>query len=355
LNIPTAAVIGCGRIGTFTRPELRQGLPRGTVPVNHAEAIQACNNLRLVALCDINRDSLGRASLDYGVANGYTDFRSLIQEIRPAIVSIATRTAGRCEILKFAAEHGVKGIYIEKPISNSVAECREAIAVAVSKGAHLSYGTYRRFMDIYRYAKDLLRQGEIGELLQISVELGQTLLMWNHPHSIDMMLYFSDCCEVEYVQGACRFGAAYDESRQLLDDDPVVEQAIIKFKNGVSGVVVSRGGGNVTLCGTKGNLVIAADGSWIDLQKKNQNTPYFTQISRLEVEPLMSGVQRAFSELAMAVREGTPLSITPLEIETSQKILLGIAYSAIQYGQRLTLERIPDSFFVTGRFGDLLA
>lgn len=183
------------------------------------------------------------------------------------------------------------------------------------------------------------------------VELGQTLLLWNHPHSIDMMIYFSDCLDVEYVQGNCILKDDLSPDENIIDDDPLVESAFIKFKTGVSGLITSRAGGNVTLCGTDGNLIIAADGSWLELQERKGKGPYFLEISRLTVEPSMSGTQRAFFELMNAINKKTPLTITTDEIEKSQEILLGIVYSTLQQGRRVDLSEMPEKFTVTGKFG----
>ena len=350
-----AAVIGCGRIGTFTRPELRASLPKGNLPVNHAEAILANKGLSLVALCDVNAANLMRASADYGVAQCFDDYRTLIKETRPDIVSIATRTLGRCDILRFAAENGVKGVHLEKPISTNMEECREALGLVKRNHMHLTYGTIRRFMDIYQRAKEMLDAGEIGNLVQVSLELGRTLLLWNHPHSIDMMIYFSGSNEIEYVQGNCILKNPLPDNPLVIDDDPLVESAMIKFTNGVTGLITSRAGGNVTLCGTDGNLIIAADGSWLELQKRAGKGPYFLETSRVYVEPEMSGTQRAFFQLMNAIQEGATLSITPEEIETSQEIMLGIAYSSLHGGRRIAVSELPANFTVTGKFGENFA
>lgn len=355
MNQLKAAIIGCGRIGTFTRPELRASLPNGSLPVNHAEAILANNGLQLVALCDLNEANLQRAATDYGITQCFNDYRTLILEVKPDILSIATRTQGRCDIIKFAAENGVKGIHLEKPMSTNMKECREALASVKLNQVHLTYGTVRRFMDIYRRAKEMLDAGEIGDLVQISVELGRTLLLWNHPHSIDMVIYFSGSTDVEYVQGNCILKKSPSSDLLEVDDDPLVESATIKFKSGVTGLITSRAGGNVTLCGTGGNLIIAADGSWLELQKRTNKGPYFLETSRMNVEPEMSGTQRAFFELMKAIQKGTPLTITTEEIETSQEIMLGIAYSSIHDGRRIRVSDIPAKFTVTGKFGDQFA
>ncbi|MDH5645418.1 MAG: hypothetical protein OEZ01_05395, partial [Candidatus Heimdallarchaeota archaeon] len=106
---------------------------------------------------------------------------------------------------------------------------------------------------------------------------------------------------------------------------------------------------------TEGNLIIAADGSWLELQKRGDKSPYFLENKRLNVEALMSGTQRVFFDLANAIQYETALSITPEEIELSQKILLSIAYSSLKDGRRIDISKTPEKFTVTGKFGDKYA
>src|SRR5262245_32320722 len=110
-----AAVIGCGRIGSRTLPELASLLPPGWLPLSHADATRCVPGLRLDALCDTNPENLKRAQQDHGVARGYSDLQALLNEIEPEILSIATRTAGRCDIIEQASRSGVRGIHLEKP------------------------------------------------------------------------------------------------------------------------------------------------------------------------------------------------------------------------------------------------
>lgn len=350
-----AAIIGCGRIGTHTRESLLKNAPPCTLPLNHADAIKGVNSLKLAALCDVNSENLKRASLEHDVNACYSDFKKMIRDVKPDIVSIATRTNGRCDILKDVVNDGVKGVYIEKPISNSIIECRDALNEVNINGAFIAYGVFRRYMQSFQDAKQILLNGEIGELIQISVEMGRSMLLWSHPHAIDLMLFFSNSREVEYIQGNCTLKTHLAKNARIVDEDPIVDSATVKFRNGVSGVIVSRGGGNVTLCGTLGTITIVADGSWIKVEKKVGDSPYFSGVDKRTANAKMSGTQRAFYELSRAIETSSPISITTDEILISQQILIGIAFSSLQNGIRMPLVSIPEHFTVTGRYGDLYA
>ncbi|MBI4324220.1 MAG: Gfo/Idh/MocA family oxidoreductase, partial [Chloroflexi bacterium] len=304
-----AALIGCGRIGADTPEQTRAALPKGWLPVCHAEAIVSTPGLELAAVCDTDAERAQAAARLFGVPAVYTDYQQMIRDIRPDLLAVATRTAGRCELLAFAAENGVRGIHAEKPLGRSLLECRRALQAVARHQVALSYGTTRRYMDVYRSARQMVTEGAVGDVLQITIEFGRTLLLWNHPHSVDLLLFFSGCRQIEYVQATCVLPPE-GVQRHMVDADPVLENAFVRFANGINGAITAATGLNVRIAGTLGNLVVAADGSWIELaQKARPEDPYQLHQQRWEPSPTQSGTQRAFSELAAAVRDHRPLSI----------------------------------------------
>ena len=45
-------------------------------------------------------------------------------------------------------------------------------------------------------ARDIVVSGEIGDMVEICIEHGRTMLLWNHPHSVDLLIFFAPlfCC-----------------------------------------------------------------------------------------------------------------------------------------------------------------
>jgi predicted dehydrogenase len=191
----------------------------------------------------------------------------------------------------------------------------------------------------------MVRSGEIGKLVDVEVQLGRTLLLWNHPHSVDLFLYFAGDVNVSRVQGRCTFREA-PQNDLFIDDDPIVEEASVEFDTGVTGHLSSKSGINVILTGTSGVLRVGDDGRWLEIKKGNAFA------KRVETNVSMSGTVRAFSELETAVRRGNAISIQPHEIEVGMAILLSIAKSALRDGDPVSPNMIEDNFSITGRFGD---
>ena len=70
--------------------------------------------------------------------------------------------ATHSEITVFAAEHGVKGIYCEKPLCGSMAEADAMVAAVEKYGVKFNYGTQRRYIPVYRKMRELADAGELG-------------------------------------------------------------------------------------------------------------------------------------------------------------------------------------------------
>ena len=350
-----AAVIGCGRMGADFQRNEPIDLPPGWRPLTHAEAIQSTTGLELGGFCDPDRDRLDAAARQFGVEACFTDPAKMLAELSPDIVTIATRTPERCALIRLAAENGVLGIHTEKPFASSMAECKQTMDIVEKNGVKLTFGTIRRFMDIYRTARELVASGAIGDLQHICIEHGRDMLFWSHPHSVDLLIFFAGCHDIEYVQGSCDIdpGAVSDE---LLDQDPVVENVVVKFANGLLGAITQGGGLNTRLTGSDGTLTIDADGANIEIRRRgNPSNAYFLEPEVVDSAPEMSGTQRAIKELRDAVTGGPVPSISLSDIKCGQHILLAIAHSSIAGGVRTALAEVGDSFTVTGRFGALHA
>ena len=128
-----AAVIGLGRMGAEPSKRLEDVLPDGWLPISHAEAMISTPGIELVALCDADAEKVERFKKHYSILNGYTDYKKMIDEIKPDFLSVATRTSVRKEIIEYAANNGVKAIYAEKPLCNSLTECDQILSLLEEK------------------------------------------------------------------------------------------------------------------------------------------------------------------------------------------------------------------------------
>lgn len=350
MKILKAGLVGCGRIGCETRKELKDRLPHGWIPLSHADAIVTQNEVSFHCASDPDEIRQEYVQKQYQIQHVYADYTEMFEQNSIDILCIATRVKPRLAIIDTALKFGIRAFHIEKPLANSVQNSEAIIKKLLASEALVTFGTTRRFMDIFIHAKKLIQSGEIGDLLQVSVNFGQELLYWVHPHSIDIMLYLSGAADFEYVQASCKIDA-FSKNDHIVDCDPYIEYATIKFDNGVIGSVTSIGGMNVIIAGSKGNIEILGDGKSLSVHYSDP----IKGISHVQyaVIPEASGTSRAIKQLAESLKGSRKeLGITLEDISINQKILTAITQSSLENGNKVTMASLDKALFITGKFGE---
>ena len=118
------AVIGTGYLGRF-----------------HAQKYQLIANADLVGICDLNPETCQAVSKELNV-DAYSDYKDLFGKVDA--VSIAATTNKHFQIAKECIEQGIH-VLIEKPITETVAQAEELIALAQKNGVKLQVGHLERF------------------------------------------------------------------------------------------------------------------------------------------------------------------------------------------------------------------
>lgn len=353
----SAAVIGCGRMGAYTRPELEHSMPKGWDPHNHVAAIKATDNVNLIALSDLSENLLRAAAERHQVQAIYTDYLDMLKEEVLDIVTIATRADVRPDVIKNVIAAGVKGIHAEKPLTQSIKKSREIKALLRESNVAFTYGVYRRYMQVYQQAKEISQSGTLGELWQVSVSFGKTQLLWNLPHAADLLFYFSGAQKADWVTGIVKFSEDCKISEDLIDDDPVVETATIMFDNGVIGLINSAGGLSVKLSFSGGEITVGGDGTWLEICRPNTQlrTPYYYDKALTLTQPEKSGMRVAIEELRDQIISRCKASVALNEVIEAQRLLYAIVLSELNGGGRFFVKNVPDHLMITGRSGSLVA
>ena len=118
------AVIGVGYLGRF-----------------HAQKYQLLPNVELVGVCDLNTEHATRVAKELSVP-AYLNYRDLFGHVEA--VSIAATTNTHFDIARDFLEQGIH-VLIEKPITETVAQANELIAIAKKHKAKLQVGHMERF------------------------------------------------------------------------------------------------------------------------------------------------------------------------------------------------------------------
>ncbi|MXZ00695.1 hypothetical protein F4Y93_08620, partial [Candidatus Poribacteria bacterium] len=83
------------------------------LPYSHAAGYTDFDRTDLIAAADVVEEKAQYVCNKWDIPKYYLDYREMIVEEKPDIVSIATRPGNHAEITAFAAENGVKGIYCD--------------------------------------------------------------------------------------------------------------------------------------------------------------------------------------------------------------------------------------------------
>ncbi|MDD3925995.1 MAG: Gfo/Idh/MocA family oxidoreductase [bacterium] len=167
-----SAILGCG--------------PRAEI---HMQAYEGVDEIRLSALCDMNRGRLDACGARYGILSRYESLEEMLDRERPDILHIVTPPAIREEPMLLAAQAGVRGIIVEKPIALDPAQAGAIRYIAERTGLKIAVNTQRRYFSTCRLLKQVLDEGLIGDIQWVrAVTKGNILSMG--PHMVDLLLFF---------------------------------------------------------------------------------------------------------------------------------------------------------------------
>lgn len=132
----------------------------------HHDGWRRAQRAELVAVCD---HDLARAEAS-GVAV-YRNAKTMLAEISPDIVDIATPPNTHAEMVTLALEHAPCAIICQKPFAASLDEARSLTARAEAAGVPLIIHENFRFQPWYRTIKSQIEQGAIGAVQQVTFRL----------------------------------------------------------------------------------------------------------------------------------------------------------------------------------------
>ena len=225
------ALIGCGRIAT-----------------NHIKA--ALNNqLEIAAVCDIQPEHMKKLLERHGLwaddsIKHYTDYKAMIAEVQPELVSIATESGIHAEIAIFCIKHGVH-VIIEKPMAMSMADANEIIRLSEERNVKVSACHQNRFNIAVQEMRQALEAGRFGKLSHGSIHVRwnrnknyYTPAPWRGTWAQDGGALMNQCIHgIDLLRWT--FGGeieeVYGQTRQQFHDYLEAEDvgmAVVKFKNG---------------------------------------------------------------------------------------------------------------------------
>ncbi len=144
-------------------PPLRVGLVGYGLAgrVFHAPLVSACPDLELTAVVTHNPERARQATNDISGVTVTPDVDTLLTELDPDVVVVASPNASHAEIARRALDAGA-AVVVDKPLAVTAAEARDLVDYA--DGRPLTIFQNRRLDSDFRTIQRLRDEGELGEI-----------------------------------------------------------------------------------------------------------------------------------------------------------------------------------------------
>jgi hypothetical protein len=206
----------------------------------YAEAIWDRPEVDLVAGADRDKKRLDMFGERYGIEALYTDALEMYEKENLDILAIATNTKGRSFLTVKAVEAGVKGIFVDKPMTFTLKEADDMVNACAKAGVPLVGGATTTSHPSFGKAKELITTGAIGDVTSIEARVP---LLSQHQD----WCYFVDS-ELAWVSGIG------DKPRRERGSSEFMGQGIIVAKDGTV-VHIRDGAPTVKISGSTGEIV----------------------------------------------------------------------------------------------------
>jgi UDP-N-acetyl-2-amino-2-deoxyglucuronate dehydrogenase len=222
----------------------------GVIAPTHVEAIKACPEAELVAVCDIDEPK-GRAfAAEHGAASFYQDFREMVRDPAVDVVCICTPSGLHADGAMAAARAG-KHVFCEKPLDIRRDRMSRMIDAVEKAGVKMGCVFQSRTSPESIRIRKAVRAGVLGKMTLADAFLkdyrsrayyasagwrgtwaldGGGALMNQGVHGVDLLLWLVDD-EVERV-----FARADHKVREIEVEDTCV--ACLQFRNGAYGTII---------------------------------------------------------------------------------------------------------------------
>ncbi|MBB2148225.1 Gfo/Idh/MocA family protein [Pedobacter gandavensis] len=131
--------------------------------------------VNLLAICDSDQNVLDKRmkdlkglNVDASKVNAYQDYRALLDRKDIDAVIIGTPDHWHALMMIHACEAG-KDVYVEKPVGNSIVECRTMVAAQQKYNKVVQAGQWQRSQQHFKDAVDFVQSGQLGNIRTVKV------------------------------------------------------------------------------------------------------------------------------------------------------------------------------------------
>jgi predicted dehydrogenase len=253
----------------------------------HVPALKALPGYELTAVCTAHEDTAKASAAAFGVERGFHRFTDMAADPEVDLIAVVVRVPGHRDLVMAGLQAG-KAVLCEWPLGRNLAEAEEMAGLARQRSLKTIIGLQGRSDPAILYARDLVQQGYIGEVLTASLTTAVPAVLQRGPgriwqgvrangantltiaggHAIDAL------CAVlgEFAEVSARVSTRIPEWRTLEGkpvpvDSPDSITVIGRMAGGaevsvsVAAVPSNPGGNRMEIYGRDGALHIRAEGS----------------------------------------------------------------------------------------------
>lgn len=219
--------------------EIRLGIVGlGRFARHHIDCLQQIPSVKIVAVCDINRDLVGQFEQELK-CGGYTNLQDMLRSESLNALDVLTPEDRHFDAVMAGLEAGCD-VFVEKPLASDLAQAKEMIRFASERNRLLMVGHVTRFDPRYMNMKQTIEKGDIGRIRSIYARRSDRQeyfdLYKRSPvalnlgvHDIDQILWYKNELPVEVYA-----------KRSLTEQDEDMIFAMLTFQDGAIAVLESN-------------------------------------------------------------------------------------------------------------------
>ncbi|MGV3532662.1 MAG: Gfo/Idh/MocA family protein [Chthoniobacteraceae bacterium] len=282
LSVTGAALVGAqlsssGRLIYKRRAAVIGHTGRGNYGHDLDKIFDGREGIELVAIADADAKGLEKIGARYPTARTFSDFRQMLDQEKPELVSVAPRHSDQHHAMVLAALQAGSHVYCEKPFTSTLVEADELLAEAEKRGLRIGVAHQMRMQPPVVWLKKAWEEGRFGDLISMESwgkqdpRAGGEDMMVLGTHLFDLMRLFAGdavSCSAEVLQKGKP--VTKEDARLVKDNVGLVAGdevfASYRFSSGVHGTFISHAGlrdysghWGLELRGTKGAARITTD------------------------------------------------------------------------------------------------
>jgi predicted dehydrogenase len=166
-TVPTHATQALAAIGRQFRAAIIGHTGHGNYGHEHDLIFNGRENITVVAVADPDAAGRAQAVARSHALRSYADYYEMLEKEKPDLVCIAPRCTDEHHAMALAALHVGAHIYLEKPVTQTLAEADELLALANRARLKVVVAHQMRLAPNILALKTTIDQGLLGELLEI--------------------------------------------------------------------------------------------------------------------------------------------------------------------------------------------